>query len=62
MPDAIDAGILETRPEIGLINPVTMMARAVTMKAPTPCCMVKPVLAPISAKPGVDHAVMIGIL
>ena len=32
------------------------------MKAPTASGMVKPVDAPISAAPGVDHAVMTGIL
>lgn len=61
MPEATLAGMRETRTDNCRMRPVAISARAVTMNAPTASAMVKPALAPISARPGVDQAAMIGI-
>ena len=61
MPEATEAGILEISWVSGLNRPVAINRMPVTMKAPTASAMVKPLDAAISARPGVDQAVMTGI-
>ena len=62
MPDATEAGILAISRVSGRNRPVAISISAVRMKAPTASAMVKPLLAATSAAPGVDHAVITGIL
>jgi len=62
IPDATEAGILAISRVSGLNRPVAIKRMAVTMKAPTASPIEKPFDAAISATPGVDQAVMTGIL
>jgi len=62
LPDATEAGIFAISRVSGLNRPVATKRMPVTMKAPTACGIVKPLEAAISARPGVDQAVMTGIL
>ena len=62
MPDATEAGIFAISLVSGRNRPVAMRRIAAMMKAPTACSTVKPLDAPMSAAPGVDHALMTGIL
>ena len=61
MPDAMEAGMREIARISGLNSPVTVSIRPTSMNAPTASLIEKPVLAPISAAPGVDHAEITGI-
>ncbi|MET3520101.1 hypothetical protein ABID25_001929 [Mesorhizobium abyssinicae] len=62
MPEATEGGIRAMNWVSGLNRPVAIKSTAVTMKAPTASFTEKPLDAASSAKPGVDQAVMTGIL
>ena len=56
IPAAIPSGISATARPSGFISPVSRIIAPASTKAPTPCAMVSPSVAAISAAPGVDQA------